>query len=416
MGTISKELDDLVHSIAARKIDGGDVSGQYESDPLLARLKELGSELWIDTGDLELAKSIWHRELSALTTNNTLANQVVQTGIMDDLIKETVEKLNAAASGWSEDEQVREVGFVINCRIALRLVEAFKVKVSVELHPKVSRDLEATLDYARRYYKVCPEYFIVKIPLTPEGYLAVRTLRKEGIPINFTLGFSARQNYLAARLSNPNYLNVFLGRLNAVVGDNKLGDGSNIGEKVTFATQHAVREAGKQDKQVTSKLIAASIRNGDQVAALAGVDVQTIPPKAMQEFQKSGRKPEEVKNILNTDLKPGVDMSGGWGSQVARLWQVEDTFKQFVDTLLKDGNPDGMGGEDLVKFSEKSKVDLFHRFSDGDLKKIYDHGKIPQLADWPETVALDDLMTQSALQSFTKDQDALDDRIRSFLK
>jgi len=416
MGTISKELDDLVHSIAVREIDGDDVSGRYQSDPLLKRLIESGSELWIDTGDLELARSIWRQELSALTTNNTLANQVVQTGIMDDIIQETVEKINKAAPGLSPDELVREIGFVINCRIALRLVDAFKVKVSVELHPKVSRDLEQTLDYARRYYKVCPDWFNVKIPLTPEGYLAVRTLRKEGIPINFTLGFSARQNYLAARLSNPTYCNVFLGRLNAVVGDNGLGDGENVGEKVTLATQNAVTEARTQYKDVSTKLIAASIRNGDQLATLAGVDVQTIPPKAMQEFQASGRKPEDIYNNVGADLKPGVDLNTGWGKNFPACWQVTDEFKQFVDDLLESGNPSAMSGEDLVKFCESKKVNLFHRFSDADLKKIYDHGKIPKLADWPETIALDDLMTHSALESFTKDQDALDDRIRSFLK
>ena len=74
----------------------------------------------------------------------------------------------------------------------------------------------------------------IKIPLTPEGYLAVRILRKEGMPINFTLGFSARQNYLAARLSNPNYVNVFLGRLNQVVIENSVGGGELVGEKVTL--------------------------------------------------------------------------------------------------------------------------------------------------------------------------------------
>ena len=89
----------------------------------------------------------------------------------------------------------------------------------------MSRNIGRTLDYARRYYRVCPEYFIVKIPLTPEGYLSVRTLRKEGMPINFTLGFSARQNYLAARLSNPEFVNVFLGRLNQVVSENSVGGG-----------------------------------------------------------------------------------------------------------------------------------------------------------------------------------------------
>jgi hypothetical protein len=72
-----------------------------------------------------------------------------------------------------------------------------------------------------------------------------------------------------------------------------------------------------------------------------------------------------------------------------------------------------MQGDELAKIS--SDVNLFHSFSDDDLKKIQDHGKIPDLSAWPESVALDDLMTQSALQSFTKDQNALDDRIRSFL-
>ena len=61
-------------------------------------------------------------------------------------------------------------------------------------------------------------------------------------------------------------------------------------------------------------------------------------------------------------------------------------------------------------------MDLFHEFSNSELKKIYDHGKIPCLDDWPGSIALDDLMTQSALQSFTKDQNALDDRIRSFME
>ena len=51
----------------------------------------------------------------------------------------------------------------------------------------------------------------------------------------------------------------------------------------------------------------------------------------------------------------------------------------------------------------------------GILTKIFNQGKIPSLEDWPYKVALDDLMTWSALQSFSKDQGALDDRIRSIL-
>ncbi|HJO56978.1 MAG TPA: transaldolase, partial [Nitrospinaceae bacterium] len=71
--------------------------------------------------------------------------------------------------------------------------------------------------------------------------------------------------------------------------------------------------------------------------------------------------------------------------------------------------------EELDSFCKERGIDLFHPFSADDLKKILDRGKIPVFDDWPEEIALDDLMTQSALQSFTKDQGALDDRVRSFL-
>ncbi|MCH6578739.1 MAG: transaldolase family protein [Nitrospinae bacterium] len=416
MGTLSKDLSETVHRIAFQDIRPDKPSNQYQSDPLLARLKELGSELWIDTGDLELAQSIWKTELTALTTNNTLANQVVQSGVMDAVIQETVDKLAEAASGLSREELIMEVGFVINCRIALRLVEAFKVKVSVELHPAISRDIEKSVEYGKRYFAVCPDYFIVKVPLTPEGLLATRRIRQENIPVNLTLGFSARQNYLAARLANPNYVNVFLGRLNAVVADNSAGTGEWVGEKVTLHTQSAVEEVRNNHAAVKTRLIAASIRNGGQVATLAGLDVQTIPPKAMKEFQESGRTPDQIQKTEGTALNPELGSGHDWSARVAKLWDVDGDFRKAVDRLMARGDLDQMSGFDLVRLCEDSGLDLFHPFTGQDLNKIQDDGKIPKLADWSGAIALDDLMTQSALQSFTKDQNALDGRIASFLK
>ena len=410
MATVSQKLDEILHGLAFEKIEGA--SPRNESDPLLARLKALGTEVWIDTGELEKAQEIWKDELTALTTNNTLANQVVQSGVMDQVIEDTIQKINQEGLDLSAEEMTLEVGFVINCKVALRLVQAFKVKVSVELHPAVSRSIERTLHFGRRYYKVCPEYFTVKVPLTPEGYLAVRTLRQEGVPINFTLGFSVRQNYLAVRLGNPDFVNVFLGRLNQVVMDHKAGTGELVGEKVTLATQRALRSARENHKEVGSRLIAASIRNGEQVSFLAGVDVMTIPPKAMKEFQESGKPP--VVSHIDDSIEPGIDPQHPLAKRFSELWELSDEFKAFVDTLIARTDLDSMQGKELDEIARS--VNLFHPFSDDDLKKIQEHGKIPDLSAWPESVALDDLMTQSALQSFTKDQNALDERIRSFLK
>ena len=413
MTTVSSELDGVIHEIACMEL--GNDQPVFQSDPTMARFKETGTELWVDTGDLEKAQSIWKSEFSALTTNNTLANQVVQTGVMDEVIHQTISRLNEVASSLTKEERVTEVGFVINCHIALRLVRAFKTKVSIELHPSMSRNIGRTLDYARRYYRVCPEYFIVKIPLTPEGYLSVRTLRKEGMPINFTLGFSARQNYLAARLSNPDFVNVFLGRLNQVVSENSVGGGDLVGEKVTLATQEALLRARKQYPKVGTRLIGASIRSGEQVAFLAGLDVMTIPPSAMEEFLKMKHPVGTMSSNIGEDINPGIDFSHPHGLRFHKLWEVPDAFVQFVNDLLASTNLDSMTGGEMESFCRERNVDLFYPFSPAQLKKILDLGKIPVLDEWSQEIALDDLMTQSALQSFSKDQAELDDRIRSFL-
>jgi transaldolase len=239
-------------------------------------------------------------------------------------------------------------------------------------------------------------------------------LRKEGVPINFTLGFSVRQNYLAARLANPDFVNVFLGRLNQVVMNHKAGTGELVGEKVTLATQQALRSARENDNSMKSRLIAASIRNGDQVAFLAGLDVLTIPPKSMKEYQESGKIPEQVVSHIDDAIEPGIDPQ--YYTRFSELWKLTEEFKSFVDVLISKSELDSMKGNELAEFSRAQGVNLFHPFSDDDLNKIQEQGKIPDLNAWPESIAVDDLMTQSALQSFTKDQNALDERIRSFLK
>ena len=169
-------------------------------------------------------------------------------------------------------------------------------------------------------------------------------------------------------------------------------------------------------KDVQSRLIGASIRNGEQVAFLAGLDVLTIPPKAIKEFQESGKAANEVMSRLNEEIVPGINNSHPLAKRFPCLWEMPDQFISFVDDLMNENGLDEMQGNELVDFCRKHGMNLFYDFSAAELKQIYDQGKIPCLDNWSESIALDDLMTQSALQSFTKDQNALDDRIRSFLK
>ena len=112
MTTLSQKLDEVLHALAYEKIEGS--APQARSDQLLARLKNLGSEIWVDTGELEKAQDIWKQEMTALTTNNTLANQVVQSGVMDKVIEDTIRKIGGEGLKLSTEELILEVGFVIN--------------------------------------------------------------------------------------------------------------------------------------------------------------------------------------------------------------------------------------------------------------------------------------------------------------
>jgi transaldolase len=214
---------------------------KFPSHPTWRRLRHLGTQLWLDSGNIEEIENFWTMEFSAVTVNNTLLNKEIQSGRYDSLIPEIMNFLDGYPQ-LSEQEKILEINFVLNCWHGLKLVEKFDGNVSLEEHTDIANDVEQAVYYAKRCYEICPERFFIKIPFTAAGLLATRKLSAEGVPVNHTLGFSSRQNYLIARIGKPAYVNVFLGRLNSFIADNKLGDGAYIGEKATLASQKAVKD------------------------------------------------------------------------------------------------------------------------------------------------------------------------------
>ena len=102
-------------------------------DPFWQALVESGTELWLDTGDIDEAEANWSGEMSALTTNNTLLNNEIQKGIYDVFISEArhiVHELPLEA-------RVKEIAFMLNARHGLRLASKFGGYVSVELHTDI---------------------------------------------------------------------------------------------------------------------------------------------------------------------------------------------------------------------------------------------------------------------------------------
>jgi len=74
---------------------------------------------------------------------------------------------------------------------------------------------EDIIKEAREIYAIAPKNMVVKIPMNTEGLKAISALKKEGIPTNCTLIFSANQALLAA-LAGASYVSLFVGRLDDI--------------------------------------------------------------------------------------------------------------------------------------------------------------------------------------------------------
>ncbi len=414
-------LAEAVHRFVLRGFTPhyGQLAGAFGTHPAWQAMRQVGSELWLDTGDIDKISRNWTREFTAVTTNNTLLNREVQTGRYDQFIVEAAEVLKDYAL---DDRRRRlELAFMLNAHHALRLVEKFDAFVSVEEHTDLADSVSEALEYALRYRAICPERFYVKIPFTPAGLLATRLAWREGIAVNHTLGFSARQNYVIARIGRPRFVNVFLGRLNQFVIDNKLGDGAYVGERATVASQEAIRNL-RRTYDTPCRQIAASFRDAQQVRDLAGVDVLTMPAKVAMGFLDMDLRPMEIDNRSMQTYRPtlakGVDPEA---IRLETLWEVGELLAATVDELEKQADLDHMSPAELVNFfGVRGCGDFLVPWTDQQRATSAAEGKIPRLDNWrkpleDKVIGLDSLMNLAGLNSFIKDQEQMDRRVEQVL-
>ncbi|HYW84387.1 MAG TPA: transaldolase, partial [Spirochaetia bacterium] len=200
------------------------------------------------------------------------------------------------------------------------------------------------------------------------------------------------------------------------VMDNALGDGLLVGEKATLASQAAVARASKGRDQPTLQ-IAASMRGGSQVRDLAGVDVMTMPLATAAEARSKldGRWESKVREVYRVNLAKGVEESR---VRLSTLWDVTDREEKLARSLV-DQVP-GSAEELVDRAHQLGAGDLFPRLDPADRAAIAADGKIPKHSRWEERIArgelaIDTLCTIAGLQSFTADQEALDQRIRGLI-
>ena len=151
------------------------------------------------------------------------------------------------------------------------LIQDLGVKdVSIEVNGQFADKL---IENRIKYGKLWVNEATIKLPCTPEGIKACKTLNYMGIRTNMTLVFSVSQAILCA-LAGATYVSPFVGRL-----DDNGHDGIGLIREIAKVFCH---------NRSDTKILAASIRDAATVgkAFQAGAHICTIPPKVFDDMYK----------------------------------------------------------------------------------------------------------------------------------
>jgi transaldolase len=161
------------------------------------------------------------------------------------------------------------------------ITKIIKGDVSLEV---LSTEYSGMLDEGRNL-RSYGDNVVVKVPMTPDGLKACKSLTAEGIPVNVTLIFSSNQAVLAAK-AGAKYVSPFIGRLDDIGQDgmNLIKEIKTIFSNYNFQTQ----------------ILVASIRHPLHVieAAKIGADVVTLPPAVLDKMLNHPLTDIGLKNFL----------------------------------------------------------------------------------------------------------------------
>jgi len=242
----------------------------------ISKVNSLGQSIWYDniskamimSGEL---KGLIDTGISGLTSNPTIFFKAI-TGSTD-----YDKQLNELASQTSDVEAIYEHLVIDDIRAVADLLKSTYDKtdgadgyVSLEVNPNLAHETDKTIEEATRLFEtVNRKNLMIKVPATPAGIPAIRTLIGKGINVNVTLIFSL-QAYSNVRQAYLLGLNDF---------DNIGGDLSSVASVASFFVSRV-------DTLVDSMLGQVDVKFETSVKDLLGKAATVNAKLAYQDFKK----------------------------------------------------------------------------------------------------------------------------------
>ncbi|MFO7445834.1 MAG: transaldolase [Ignavibacteriaceae bacterium] len=342
------------------------------ANPLI-ELEKFGQSVWLDNISRGLLKK---GELKALVENDGLRGVTSNPTIFQ----------KAIGAGTDYDEQFNEIvkknpnltAYEIFVELAVKDIQdgADTLRpvydktngqdgyISLEVAPDLAYDTEATINEARRLFKLVNRpNLMIKIPATTEGMPAIKQMISEGVNINVTLIFSQKfyedvvEAYIsglearAAKGENLDHVasvaSFFISRIDSAV-DKKLDaiKNTDLQAKIAIANAKLVYDKAKElfgserFKKLAAKgakvqrLLWASTSTKNPaysdilyVEELIGKDtVNTLPPATVDAYRDHGKPASRIESNLD-EAK----------AQMAKLKELGISFDEITKKLTEDG-------------------------------------------------------------------------------
>jgi transaldolase len=410
---------------------------RFRSNPLARAVKNCGTtHFYTDTADRKELQDLLvaeesdqdiflYEEVDGNTTNQPLVIKVLDRFLGQDSVDNVatwINRLQKEKPELSVEEAAVLIYSIINGRLGLDVIDYYSAgriwQISLELHTALAQDPVSSKHVGRWLNQAVPHAF-VKVPFTPDNphcLLIARDLEKQGIAVNFTTTFSARQVVAAALLANPHRTNIFMGRLSQGLGSELLG------EQVVLETQRNVTQL-RQKFGIETLNMLASVRRWQTMVLTAGCDVYTVPYPVLKEFlTQTEVGAEQIKNSLQADYSDRLAISQNVLEKVTldkikQLYQVEPEFIEFLIELRGSADYASLDGEGLFKrFDGAGFGDLFYSPSRSEWRELR-KGKLPDLdSELTRTLPLDTLYSLLAVGDFINFQDRMDEMIRASIE
>lgn len=179
-------------------------------------------------------------------------------------------------------------------------------RVSTEVDSRLAYDTHGIVRKVHGLLKlyndieVPPERLLFKIPSTWQGIEAARVLESEGIQTHLTFVYSFAQAAAAAQ-AGASVIQIFVGRIRDWAR-NHSGDpeieaavkrGEDPGMALVTKSYNYIHKYGHK-----SKLMAAAVRNKQDLFSLLGVDYIIAPLKVLQSLKESVTSPDEKYSFV----------------------------------------------------------------------------------------------------------------------